>query len=183
MLLFRYSLDMRFRPDGCYRNFTISFKGIHGFVHSSAVLVQTVCHIRFFKRDYIRYVTYFMERSVKLVNQNNNATGKSISYQTLIVDLEHFSVNQITYKPCMNWHCWCNSNYGSAFQCFKFQYLVSDVGLESVRMSEANYPEGVRRVFLINGNISRALDFDYRSWFLIAMHFSAADLHHDFFDD
>lgn len=28
---------------------------------------------------------------------------------------------------------------------------VVDVGLESIRITEANYPEGVRRVFLING--------------------------------
>lgn len=39
----------------------------------------------------------------------------------------------------------------------KFQYLyplnlVMDVGMETIRVTEANYPEGVRRVFLINGN-------------------------------
>ena len=28
-----------------------------------------------------------------------------------------------------------------------------DVGLETTRMAEANYPEGVRRVFLINGKL------------------------------
>lgn len=101
----------------------------------------------FFQRDYIRYVTYFTEKSVKLMNQSNKITGKPVSYQTLIIDLEHFSVNQISHKPCMHL-----LRLIYQFKKKALFFSVMDVGMETIRMSEANYPEGVRRVFLINGN-------------------------------
>lgn len=50
--------------------------------------------------------------------------------------------------------------------------------METVRMAEANYPEGVRRVFLINGNFSIRMsnsNFVNNSKQLTTPNFSATD--------
>lgn len=77
------------------------------------------------KRDYLRYVVYTTEMSHRQMHQNSLETGKPVSYQTLVIDMAELSINQLTKQ-------------------------FMDVGMELTRMILANYPEGVRRVFVLN---------------------------------
>ncbi|KAI9561276.1 hypothetical protein GHT06_012232 [Daphnia sinensis] len=77
------------------------------------------------KRDYIRYLAYITEMSHRQMHQNSLVTGKPVSYQTLVIDMAELSINQLTKQ-------------------------FMDVGMELTHMFLANYPEGVRRVFVIN---------------------------------
>lgn len=83
-----------------------------------------------------------------MMKKKSDHLGKSILHQTLIIDLGEFSVQQISYKPCTYQFSF---SYYSTYLSLMLGIAVVDVGLESIRITEANYPEGVRRVFLING--------------------------------
>ncbi|KAK4004697.1 SEC14-like protein 2 [Daphnia magna] len=78
------------------------------------------------KRDYLRYVIYMAEKNYATMRKTSLLTGKSIAHQTFIIDLDGFSMRQRTYRP------------------------FREIGIEGIKMSEANYPESFRRVFIIN---------------------------------
>ena len=61
--------------------------------------------------------------------QDSLRTGKNKACQlTLVIDMEHFSMRQMTYKPAM------------------------DASMEQTKIYEAHYPESLRRMFIINGS-------------------------------
>lgn len=93
-----FSLDMRFRSNGHVRNSSLSNQSIKREFSSIFISLYELNFV--LQRDYVRYVAYFTEKSVKLMNKTNQNTGKPIAFQTLIIDFEHFSVNQVSYKPC-----------------------------------------------------------------------------------
>ncbi|XP_046633896.1 SEC14-like protein 2 [Daphnia pulicaria] len=77
------------------------------------------------KRDYLRYMVYITEMSHRLMMENALRSGKPVSYQTIIIDMADFSVNQMSKQ-------------------------FMDIGMETTNLFVTNYPEGVRRVFVIN---------------------------------
>ncbi|XP_057372739.1 SEC14-like protein 2 [Daphnia carinata] len=78
------------------------------------------------KRDYLRYICYMAEKSFKEMRKNSLQTQKPVTYQTFIIDMDGLSMRQMSYKP------------------------FREVGIEGIKLSEANYPESLRRVFIIN---------------------------------
>ncbi|KZS17891.1 SEC14 protein 2 [Daphnia magna] len=78
------------------------------------------------KTDYLRYLTYMAETNYVLMRKNSLLTGKPVTLQTFIIDMDGLSMRQMSYKP------------------------FREVGLEAIKISEANYPESLRRVFIIN---------------------------------
>nr|CAH0107616.1 unnamed protein product [Daphnia galeata] len=79
------------------------------------------------KKDFMRYQHYATEKGNKEMLEEYLKSGKNKYCQlTLISDMEHLSMKQMTYKPVM------------------------DTGLEKAKVYEANYPENLRRIFIIN---------------------------------
>ncbi|XP_046460797.1 SEC14-like protein 2 [Daphnia pulex] len=78
------------------------------------------------KRDYLRYISYMAEKSFAQMRKNSLQTENPVTYQTFIIDMEGLSMRQMAYKP------------------------FRDVGFEGIQISEANYPESLRRVFIVN---------------------------------
>ncbi|KAI9561267.1 hypothetical protein GHT06_012223 [Daphnia sinensis] len=78
------------------------------------------------KRDYLRYITYMAETNVATMRKNALLAGKPVTHQTFIIDMDGLSMRQMSYKP------------------------FREVGFEAIKISEANYPESLRRVFIIN---------------------------------
>nr|CAH0109445.1 unnamed protein product [Daphnia galeata] len=77
------------------------------------------------KRDYLRYIVYITEMSHRLMIQNTALSGKPVLHQTLIIDLAEFSLNQLSKQ-------------------------FMDIGIDTTNICLSNYPEGIRRVFIIN---------------------------------
>jgi len=78
------------------------------------------------KKTYLQYFAYNSEKSIKEMHRLSKLTGKSVSTQTIIIDMENLSSRQMGYKP------------------------VREVGIEMAKLAEANYPESLRRIFIIN---------------------------------
>ncbi|XP_046633880.1 SEC14-like protein 2 isoform X4 [Daphnia pulicaria] len=78
------------------------------------------------KRDYLRYISYMAEKNLAAMRKNSSNQVNPMLYQTFIVDMEGLSMNQMAYKP------------------------FREVGFEGIQISEANYPESLRRVFIVN---------------------------------
>lgn len=77
-------------------------------------------------KTYVRYHAYVSERSHKEMHRLSQLAGKSITTQTIILDMENLSSKQMGYKP------------------------VREAGIEMAKQAEANYPETLRRIFIIN---------------------------------
>jgi len=81
------------------------------------------------KKDYFYHVYSLVESSVKFAKdyqEKLDLPSSVITQSTIIFDLEDFAMRHITYKPVMD----------SAIQVIQFY--------------EANYPEFLRRVFIVN---------------------------------
>jgi len=78
------------------------------------------------RKQYIRYFGYISEKSIKEMHRLSILTGKTVSTQTVILDMENLSARQLGYKP------------------------VREAGIEVAKQAEANYPESLRRIFIIN---------------------------------
>jgi hypothetical protein len=51
------------------------------------------------RRDYQRYLLQLGEKSLREMELYSRQTGKIITQQTAIVDMEFLSMSQMTYKP------------------------------------------------------------------------------------
>ncbi|XP_059350802.1 SEC14-like protein 2 [Daphnia carinata] len=78
------------------------------------------------KRDYLRYLTYMAESNCATMRKNSLLAGKPVTHQTFLIDMDGLSMRQMSFKP------------------------FREVGFEAIKISEANYPESLRRVFIIN---------------------------------
>jgi len=81
------------------------------------------------KKDFLYHVFSLVETSIKKskeYQEKYNSSPSVITQSTIIFDVEHLSMRQITYKPAV------------------------DSALQAVQFYEANYPELLRRVFVIN---------------------------------
>lgn len=81
------------------------------------------------KRDYLTYVIEIVERSFQRVRNDPKKFKRSpdaIAQSTVIFDMAGFSMRHITYKPAL------------------------DTAIQLVQLYEGNYPELLRRVFIIN---------------------------------
>lgn len=81
------------------------------------------------KKDCVMHVLTLVENYFSVVKNDPvkfKRSADAISQTTVILDLEGFSMNHITYKP------------------------VIDTAIQFIQLYEANYPELLRRVFIIN---------------------------------
>jgi len=79
------------------------------------------------KKDYMMYcMIYLTENSRRQMKRRNEEMNSNVTYQTFIGDMSDVSMRDMYYKP----------------------YL--DAGMESTKIMEANYPENLRRLFVIN---------------------------------
>ena len=51
------------------------------------------------KKDYVRYFAYVSEKSFSEMVKNSKESGRSVSYQTVIIDMDQLSPHQMSYKP------------------------------------------------------------------------------------
>ena len=51
------------------------------------------------KKTYLQYFAYNSEKSIKEMHRLSKLTGKSVSTQTIIIDMENLSSRQMGYKP------------------------------------------------------------------------------------
>lgn len=51
------------------------------------------------KKDFIKYVNYLAETSMHEMRKNGAITGKPVTYQTFVIDMEFLSMRQMSYKP------------------------------------------------------------------------------------
>ncbi len=81
------------------------------------------------KREVTRFMIYIMEKNaLNMRLDRERCKSQSIC---VIADMEHLSMWQMTYRP------------------------VGEIRTEMVNIYEANYPENLRRVFIINGMSNR----------------------------
>jgi len=78
------------------------------------------------KKTYTRYFAYVSEKSIREMHESSLRTGKTVSTQTIIIDMENLSSKQMGFKP------------------------VREAGIEMAKQAEANYPESLRKIFIIN---------------------------------
>ncbi|KAI9561268.1 hypothetical protein GHT06_012224 [Daphnia sinensis] len=78
------------------------------------------------KGDYLRYLIYMAEKNHAAMKKTSLLTGKSVTQQTFIVDLDGLSMRQRIYRP------------------------FREIGIEAIKIFEANYPDSLRRIFIIN---------------------------------
>ncbi|XP_046460719.1 SEC14-like protein 2 [Daphnia pulex] len=81
------------------------------------------------KKDCVLHITQILEKNFLMVRNDPSKYKRSpdaIAQTCAIIDLEGFSMSHVTYKPAI------------------------DAVIQCVQMYEANYPELLRRVFIIN---------------------------------
>jgi len=81
------------------------------------------------KKDYVNYVKAIVEKSVRLMHENHanlKLSENIMMQQCVIFDMQDFSMKHITHK------------------------LAMETALQLIQMYEANYPELLRRVFVLN---------------------------------
>jgi len=81
------------------------------------------------KKDYLYHVYTLVETSIEASKQykkKHNLPSSFMPQSTIIFDMEDFAMRHITYKPAM------------------------DAAVQIIQFYEANYPEYLRRVFVIN---------------------------------
>ena len=100
------------------------------------------------KKDFVRSQLWMLEKLNRQILAETLRTGTNKSCQvTFIVDLEHLSARQMTNKQ------------------------VADIRLEQTKILEANYPEILRRIFVINGTpkiINEYLKIQFFFWIMTA---------------
>ena len=105
------------------------------------------------KRDYYRYIIYTAEKTKTCRKMPSGSDANSGCQEVFIADMDQLCLDQLSYKPgTSSDDCWWIDGliwiiYGG-FSVFQ----VREIGAETTRMTQANYPEGTRRVFIINGN-------------------------------
>ncbi len=79
-------------------------------------------------------------------------TDDTIVQATVIFDMDQFSMRHITYKPGKNFPS--HKNFANKFKRIEndrnFRSAMDSV-IRLIQIYEANYPEMLRRVFVING--------------------------------
>ncbi|XP_046460612.1 SEC14-like protein 2 [Daphnia pulex] len=79
------------------------------------------------KKDFMRFQAYMTEKVNKEMLDETLSNGKNKYCQmTFVADMENLSMRQMTYKPVM------------------------ETGTEQTKVYELNYPENLRRIFIIN---------------------------------
>ena len=66
-------------------------------------------------------------------------------------------MRQMSYKPCESPYFQAQSLGKKPNETFKklmFKIKVRDIGIETVKILEANYPEDLSKVIVINGRLS-----------------------------
>lgn len=51
------------------------------------------------KKTYTRYFAYVSEKSIREMHESSLRTGKTVSTQTIIIDMENLSSKQMGFKP------------------------------------------------------------------------------------
>jgi len=86
------------------------------------------------KPDYVNYIFSLVEKDMKYVRthpeEHNNLSPTEVFQSTMILDLEEFGMQHITHKPSM------------------------EAVMDYVQFYEANYPEILRRMFIVNGKFN-----------------------------
>uniref|UniRef100_T1J2H6 CRAL-TRIO domain-containing protein n=1 Tax=Strigamia maritima TaxID=126957 RepID=T1J2H6_STRMM len=78
------------------------------------------------KSEYIKYTIYILEKAIRDMDEQTIKLGKVVDRMVIIFDLEHFGMKHITWKPAM------------------------DALLYMVQMHEGNYPERLKKVYVVN---------------------------------
>ncbi|KAI9561415.1 SEC14-like protein [Daphnia sinensis] len=104
-----------------YKSYTLTIR--YGAIDLKGILLSVK------RKDYSKYVIGNLEKSILEAKSNPERytlSPTSIGQCTVILDMAGFSMRHLTYKPAL------------------------DVGFEMLQWNEANYPESLRRVFVIN---------------------------------
>ena len=104
------------------------------------------------KRDYLRYICYLGEKGMTEMKKCSERIKKPVCNSTFIIDLEGLSMRQMGYKPCKLYFWILMLRNKNKIMHSKFK--VREIGLETVRMLEANYPENLSKVIIINGRLT-----------------------------
>ena len=51
------------------------------------------------KKDFVRYMVYTTEKSVRQMRLDNSQTGRNVSQHTFIADMDQLSIRNMSYKP------------------------------------------------------------------------------------
>lgn len=76
--------------------------------------------------------------------------GESMIQSTVIFDMEGFSMRHITYKPGKLLK-WINNGLARELLVQRLMVTAMDTAIQILQANEANYPESLRKVFVING--------------------------------
>ncbi|XP_057372015.1 SEC14-like protein 2 [Daphnia carinata] len=104
-----------------YKSYTVTVR--YGAMDMKGILLSVK------KKNYFMYLTQKLETSIReaKTNPERYTLSPTTIYQvTIILDLAGFSMRHITFKPAL------------------------DICFEMLQMNETNYPEFLRRVFVIN---------------------------------
>ena len=82
------------------------------------------------KREYLRHVIYLNEFCCREMQRLSEKFGRPIMQETVIFDMENISWKMMAQKAVM------------------------EIGIEITKLTEAHYPEYLRKVFVINGKQS-----------------------------
>jgi hypothetical protein len=105
------------------------------------------------KRDYLRYICYLGEKGMTEMKKCSERIKKPVCNSTFIIDLEGLSMRQMGYKPCkLYFSILISREENKIIKHSKFK--VGEIGLETVRMLEANYPENLSKAIIINGRLT-----------------------------
>lgn len=88
-------------------------------------------------------------------------TEDTIVQATVIFDMEQFSMRHITYKPGKSFPS--HQNFTKKLKNIENDQnfrSAMDSAIRLIQIYEANYPEMLRRVFVINGTCSKNKDRD-----------------------
>lgn len=78
------------------------------------------------KSEYIKYTVYILEKSIRDMKEQSEKLGRNVDQLCIIFDLENFGMKHITWKPAM------------------------DVVLYLVQLHEGNYPEMMKKTYVVN---------------------------------
>ena len=125
-------------------------------------------------KDYFNYVLFLIETDIKSLIDSS----KVISQSNIIFDLEHFSMRQLSFKPgnylvhnvlvgyvlytvlgSNRLRIWTSILidiietffYDTEILIINCVYIALEVAIKIIQCYEANYPEFLHRIFIING--------------------------------
>lgn len=111
------------------------------------------------KKDYITHVVNLVETSMSMVLRNPTRYKRSpdaIVQSTIIFDMEGFGMRHVTYKPGRIPFGFTLENL-IIFSYHQFYILAMDAAFKIIQIYEANYPELLYRVFVINGRLNQSI--------------------------